>query len=262
MTRVTVRLDRNLENLVRPPRQGPLDISAPTGASVLEDLGFPHTEIRAFTADGRAVAPGFHPSEGSRIDATGVDSEPSDHPPTFLLDVHLGRLARLLRLLGFDAAWSRDASDAELAATSANEGRILVSRDRGLLKRREVRQGCLARSPSPREQIEQVVERYGLRRLLSPFTRCLVCNAQLEHAEPGDAGDAPRATGRCPGCGRRCWRGSPWDAMERLVEEIRRGNQTPAAVSDNARALPAGAHGGSGRINGRNPFIPLSRSAS
>jgi hypothetical protein len=226
MPRVTVRFDPSLEDLLRPPRRGPLDISAPTGASVLsviEDLGIPHTEIRELAVDGRPVMPGFRPAEGSRIDATGADPEPRAEPPGFLLDVHLGRLARLLRLLGFDAAYARDATDRELSAASSGEGRILLSRDRGLLKRREVRQGCLVRSQFPREQVEQVIARYGLRPLLSPFSRCLVCNASLERAVPGDADTPPRTAGGCPACGRRYWRGSHWKAMERLVEEIRRG---------------------------------------
>ncbi len=225
MPRVIVHLDPNLEDLLRPPRRGPLEVSAPTGASVLaliEDLGIPRTEIRGLTVDGRPVPPDFHPAGGSRIDVAGAASEPCIVPPGFILDVHLGRLARLLRLLGFDAAWSRDASDAELAAASSREGRILLSRDRGLLKRREVHRGCLVRSQSAREQVEQVVARYGLRGMLAPFSRCLVCNAPLAHEEPGEAEGTPRAAGHCPSCRRRYWRGSHWEAMGRLVDEIGR----------------------------------------
>jgi uncharacterized protein with PIN domain len=227
MPRVTVRLDPSLEELLRPPRRGPFCAAAPPGATllaVIEDLGIPRTEIGRVAVNDRPASPTDRPSEGDQITVEAVTGGHDTTPPRFLLDVHLGRLARLLRLLGFDAAWSRDAADAALAADSSREGRILLSRDRGLLKRREVRRGCLVRSQSPREQVDQVVARYGLRRLLSPFSRCLVCNASLERAAPGDEeGTAPQAAGRCPGCGRRYWRGSHWEAMERLVEEIRRG---------------------------------------
>jgi uncharacterized protein len=224
MPRVIVILDRNLEALLRPPRRGLLEVSVPTGASVLtliEDLGIPRTEIRGLAVDGRSVPPGFHPAEGSRIDASGVVTEPCFEPPRFILDVHLGRLARLLRLLGFDTTWSREATDAALAACSSREGRILLSRDRGLLKRRELRQGCLVRSQSSREQVTQIVARYALRGLLSPFSRCLVCNSPLEYQVHGESRGTPRAAGRCTGCGRRYWRGSHWEAMRIIVEEIR-----------------------------------------
>jgi uncharacterized protein with PIN domain len=224
MPRVTVRLDRSLEDLLRPPLRGRHSIAAPPGATLLavvEDLGIPRTEIGSMTVNGRPGSPADLPSEGDEVVVEAVPAESCSAPPRFLLDVHLGRLARLLRLLGFDATWRRDADDAGLAAESAREGCILLSRDRGLLKRREVPRGCLVRSQTAREQLEQVVARYGLRGMLAPFSRCLVCNAVLERVLQGGAG--PATGGRCPGCDRRYWRGSHWDAMESLVEEIRRG---------------------------------------
>jgi uncharacterized protein with PIN domain len=227
MPRVTVRLDPSLEDLLRPPRRGPRTVAVPPGATllaVLEDLGIPRTEIGPMIVNGRPGSPADKVSEGDEVAVEAVPAGSCPTPPRFLLDVHLGRLARLLRLVGFDAAWRGDADDAWLAATSAGEDRILLSRDRGLLKRREVPRGCLVRSQAPREQLEQVVARYGLRGTLAPFSRCLVCNAVLERAAQGEA---DRATaGRCPGCGRCYWRGSHWEAMERLVQEIRRGGTT------------------------------------
>jgi hypothetical protein len=145
-------------------------------------------------------------------------------PPRFILDVHLGRLARLLRLLGFDSAWSRDAGDAELAERSGGEDRILLSRDRGLLKRREVRRGCLVRSQDPRRQLDEVAERFGLRGLLAPFSRCLVCNAPLRRGDGLPAGPRGGPGGGCPSCGRRYWRGSHWYRLNAIVEEVRTGS--------------------------------------
>jgi uncharacterized protein with PIN domain len=229
MPRVTVHLDPSLEDLLRPPRRGPLVAAAPPGATLLavvEDLGIPGTEIGHLSVNGRPASPADLPSDGDDIAVEAVPGGHGPTPPRFLLDVHLGRLARLLRLLGFDAAWQRDADDAVLAGASAREDRILLSRDRGLLKRREVHRGCLVRSQTPRQQLEQVVERFGLRGVLAPFSRCLVCNTVLvRDAHPGDgagAGSGESPTGACPSCGRRYWRGSHWAAMERLVEEIRR----------------------------------------
>ena len=226
MPRVTVRLDPILEDLLRPPRRGPLEVSAPPGATlvaVLEDLDIPRTEIGLVTVNDRPGSPADLVSDDDEIAVSAVPAEPCAAPPRFVLDVHLGRLARLLRLLGFDTAWRREADDADLAAASTREDRILLSRDRGLLKRRGVRRGCLVRSQTPREQLGQVVARYGLRGLLAPFSRCLVCNAPLERAVSGLATSDRGTGGRCSGCGRRYWRGSHWEAMGRLVEEIRRG---------------------------------------
>jgi len=230
MPRVTVRLDRSLEDLLRPPRRGPCIVAAPPGATLLavvEDLGIPRTEIGPLTVNGRPGSAADLPTEGDEVAVEAVPAGSFPAPPRFLLDVHLGRLARLLRLLGFDAAWQRDADDAGLAARSAHEDRILLSRDRGLLKRREVPRGCLVRSQAPREQLEQVVTRHGLRGMLAPFSRCLVCNTVLEREgrtdDRGDSASERSPTGACPSCGRRYWRGSHWEAMERLVEEIRRG---------------------------------------
>ena len=149
-------------------------------------------------------------------------------PPRFVLEVHLGKLARLLRLLGFDTTWSRDAGDAHLAATAAREDRILLSRDRGLLKRREVEKGCLVRSQDPRLQLVEVAERYGLRDRLAPFSRCMACNAPLARVEVPPNRPDGSSRGRCTSCGRQYWRGSHWPALNAIVEDIRGGERRAA----------------------------------
>jgi hypothetical protein len=219
MPRVTVLLGDDLPTLLRPRRRPPLAVDAPPGASLLaivEDLGVPHTEIGELRVDGRAARPHERPVDGALVAVEPVRRSRVAGEPRFVLDGHLGRLARLLRLLGFDAAWRPDAPDAELAARASAEGRILLSRDRGLLRRRAVRCGCLVRSQAPREQLAQVVRRYGLAGTIAPFRRCPACNALLEVPVPA-AGMPPR--GRCPGCGRAYWRGSHWPALRRLAEE-------------------------------------------
>jgi uncharacterized protein with PIN domain len=228
MPRVSLRCHGDLDDLLPRGRRSPLAIAAPDGATagaIVEDLGIPHTEIGTLSANGHPVPLAWRPAEGDELAVypVGPPATRCGAPPRFLLDVHLGRLARLLRLLGFDAAWSRDAVDADLAAVAAREGRVLLSRDRGLLKRREVHRGCLVRSQEPRRQLVQIAERYGLKGCLAPFSRCLVCNAPLSLAADPSTGSSGGVTGGCPSCGRRYWRGSHWHRLNAVVEEIRCG---------------------------------------
>lgn len=226
MPRVSLWCDGALEDLLPRSRGNPLAVDAPEGATagaLIEDLGIPHTEVGSVSANGRPASLAYRLCDGDEIAAHAVREEPPRDaaPPRFVLDVHLGRLVRLLRLLGFDAAWSRDAADVDLAALAAREDRILLSRDRGLLKRREVRRGCLVRSQEPRRQLAQVADRYGLCACLVPFSRCLVCNSPLDPAGGSPAASARRPTGGCPSCGRRYWRGSHWQSLNAIVDELR-----------------------------------------
>lgn len=117
--------------------------------------------------------------------------------PRFVLDVHLGRLARILRLLGFDCIWRNDLTDEDLAAISVSEQRILLTRDRGLLKRAEVAHGYLVRESDRRRQTIEVLRRFDLFRTTSPFGRCLECNGTLEPVAKEDMEHRlPARTGR------------------------------------------------------------------
>jgi uncharacterized protein with PIN domain len=228
MPRVSVNVRDGLEELLPRRLRRPVVVTAAeraTAVAIIEDLGIPHTEIGALSVNGRPATLACQPADGDEMTVHPVGREAAHDaaPPRFVLDVHLGRLARLLRLLGFDTEWSRDAADAALAGIASREGRILLSRDRGLLKRRNVRRGCLVRSQDPRLQLDEVVERYGLRGHLAPFSRCLVCNTRLSRSRnlPGGTDGGP--AGGCPSCGRRYWRGSHWKALNAIVEEVRAG---------------------------------------
>lgn len=146
----------------------------------------------------------------------------------FALDVHLGKLASLLRLAGFDAVVLAD--DAEVAMAAAREGRVALTRDVSLLKRNIVRHGYWVRQTDPESQLVEVLERFDLVNRMEPFTRCVRCNALVV---PVDAGAVVerllpqtragfRQFHRCPGCDRIYWRGSHYDQLSRLLERVRK----------------------------------------
>ena len=143
----------------------------------------------------------------------------------FVLDVHLGRLARYLRLAGFDTLYDREAGDERLADVSRAEHRVLLTRDHGLLKRRAVTHGYCVRSTVPSRQLAEVVSRFDLRRLVRPFSRCTVCNGVLVSAPQSDvAVEVPERSRerfteflRCPTCRRVYWRGSHFPRLEQIL---------------------------------------------
>src|SRR5262249_40430210 len=144
-----------------------------TVKDVIEAAGIPHTEVDLVLVDGHPVTFGRRPDDGDRITAypvfetldIGRVTRVRPHPlrePRFVADVNLGGLAKLMRLMGLDVRCRWDADDAELAALSAAEHRILLTRDRGLLKRRNVTHGVYIRSDRPVEQIVELIRRLDL----------------------------------------------------------------------------------------------------
>jgi uncharacterized protein with PIN domain len=155
--------------------------------------------------------------------------------PRFVLDVHLGKLAAYLRMLGFDTAYRNCASDPQLVATSVEEHRILLTRDRGLLKHSALTHGYWLRQTDSRRQAAEVIERFDLRRALRPFTRCMACDTPLRPASKAEVRNRlPPRTAElynefqdCPGCGRVYWKGSHHRRMQQWIEELRNGPIAP-----------------------------------
>jgi uncharacterized protein with PIN domain len=211
-----------------------------TVKDVLEAMGIPHTEVDLILVNGSPQGFSYRPSVGDRIaaypmfEALDVASTARLRPlplrdPRFVVDVNLGRLARLLRVLGFDAWWSNDADDATLAEVSLDEQRILLTRDRGLLKRRAITHGLFVHSQHPEQQTLEVLRRLDLGQRLAPFTRCLRCNGELAAVSKDEVIDRlePLTSryydefSRCTGCGRIYWAGSHHAGLVGLVERVR-----------------------------------------
>ena len=239
---VTVRFAEPLRFFLSLRHRGGVATVRPDGTStlghVVSSLGPPLTEVGALMLDGRPVTPAYRPLPGDVVDVEPVrrpQPAPTD-PPRFVLDVHLGTLARRLRLLGADVAYRNDASDDELAAQASAESRILLTQDRGLLRRGAVRHGAFVRGSRPDDQLRDVLDRFAL--TPTPFSRCLTCNGRLEPVRKADVAEHLRPGtrrsyddfSRCRSCGQVFWRGAHAQRLEALVAG--HSARPPASGSD------------------------------
>ena len=241
--RATFRFYEELNDFLPPDRRKiAFDYAfngTPSVKDSIEAIGVPHPEVDLILVDGVSV--GFdHLLDGGervavypmfeRVDITPLTRlRPKPlREPRFVLDAHLGKLARYLRLLGFDTIYDRDCDDATLAAISREERRLLLTRDKGLLKRSEVTRGYWLRNIQPRLQIAEVVEAFDLHRLARVFSRCMICNHILETVAEASVRDALPAglrgrfeqVSRCPACSRLYWPGSHYDRLVDLVSNL------------------------------------------
>ena len=210
-----------------------------TVKDVIEAAGIPHTEVDLILVDGEPVDFAHRPASGDRLTVYPVFETLDISPiarlrpaplrePRFAVDVNLGRLARLLRLVGFDARFDPDLDDAALAAVAAGEHRILLTHDRGLLKRRQVTHGLYVRADRPFDQIVEVINRLDLARRVVPFTRCLRCGGILSAVCKADVIDRLEPLTRrhydefacCGSCGQLYWKGSHHSRLADLVDRI------------------------------------------
>jgi uncharacterized protein len=205
---------------------------------VVEALGVPHTEVGRIVVDGQEVD--FHhllrSGETVLILAHEVPVR-VDRPTTlrprpypghrFIVDVNVGRLAGYLRLLGFDTAYEHGWRDETISARAHSEKRVVLTRDRDLLKRSIVEHGRLIRAERPKEQLAEVLRIYGLEEPYALFSRCLRCNGALQPVPKEKILQRLEPKTRryfqrfhiCPQCERIYWRGSH---HQRMVEELQR----------------------------------------
>jgi len=192
-----------------------------------ESLGVPHPEIGQVQVNGQEGTLSTITQDGDRIDVHPV---PNGCPiePRFVLDNHLGRLTAYLRMLGFDCLYHNDYQDEELVETAQQEERILLSRDRRLLMRKAVTHGYCLRSLDSLEQLSEVIRRFDLTSRVTPFHRCLRCNHPLEPVAKEAVLDRLEPLTKlyfdefqiCPACGQIYWKGSHYEKMRHLIEEI------------------------------------------
>ena len=214
---------------LRVPVQGPR-----SAKDAVESVGIPHPEIGRVVVDGMPVPLDHILHGGERVEvhparpADRIDGEAPPAPDRFVCDVHLGRLARRLRLLGFDTWYRRAADDVELADVATAEDRTMLTRDRGLLMRRVVVHGYCPRSDDPDEQAVEVLRRFALSDRVRPLSRCPRCNGDVLPVEKAAVADRlPLRTrvehsdfSRCVGCGQIYWPGSHIDRISAIIDRL------------------------------------------
>lgn len=243
MYHITLRFYEELNDFLSPEkRRIDFIMEFPSRRSVkdlVESLGVPHTEIDVILANGESVDFTYIVSDNDRIsvypvfeslDVTHL-SRLRDVPlrdTRFVLDVHLGKLAKYLRMMGFDCDYSIDRNDDELARICTDEKRILLTRDRNLLKRGNITRALCIHSTVSEQQAAEVIARLDLAGSIRAFSRCMNCNGPVIELDPADIPfDAPEGVKkwcneyyRCGNCLRLYWKGSHADRMSERIERI------------------------------------------
>jgi uncharacterized protein with PIN domain/sulfur carrier protein ThiS len=201
---------------------------AATLKNAIEALGIPHTEVGGVVVNGEPATLQRIVRENDVIEVHPPGIEKVGSVPIFLADAHLGGLARFLRMLGFDTVHRNALDDAEIRRLASDENRIVLTRDRELLKCREIRRGCYVRALKPENQLQEVAERYGLGPLARPFTLCLHCNLVLEaidkravaHRVPENVLSVHQTFSYCRGCDHVYWPGSHYERMRAALTPL------------------------------------------
>ena len=204
----------------------------------IEALGVPHPEVDLMLVNGESVDFSYLVQDGDWISVyppfTTLDLTPLGclrsplQEIRFVVDTHLGKLATYLRLLGFDTLYRNDYQDRELAEISSQEGRILLTRDRGLLKRSIVTYGYCVRQDWAEKQLVEILQRFDLYSQIRPFQRCLRCNGLIQSVAKDkiDYRLLPKTRKYydefhiCEDCQQIYWQGSHYQQMHYFVEKV------------------------------------------
>jgi len=207
----------------------------------IEALGVPHTEVDLITVNGESVGfdyqlqPDDHAAVYPVFESLDITpqvrlrSEPLRRT-AFILDVHLGKLARILRLLGFDVLYRNDFDDDEIIRISLDEHRIILTRDRPMLFNKVITHAHWLHSTNAEKQATEVLRRFDLFDQVRLFCRCPVCNGRIQSVEKGDILDRLEPLTKeyydrffqCSDCGKIYWQGTHYDRILRRLERIRR----------------------------------------
>jgi hypothetical protein len=243
MVTATFRFYEELSDFLAPDRRK-REFTVPcaqaaTTKHMIEALGVPHTEVELILVNGESADFNRLLQDGDRVAVyprfEAMDVTPllrvREHPlreSRFVADAHLGGLAHMLRMLGFDTLYDNHYHDDEIVTTAEQEGRIVLTRDRELLKRRAVTHGCYVHAMKSEQQLREIVARLDLVRSARPFTLCLHCNAPLRPVDkasvldrlpPGVQAHYERFS-TCDRCGRVYWEGSHWRNMRTLLDGL------------------------------------------
>lgn len=211
----------------------------PSVKDAIEAIGIPHTEVDLIIANGESVGFDYHLRNEDHISVypvfEGIDISPivklREKPlrrSAFICDVHLGKCARYLRMLGFDTLYENDYDDPKIVAISVARNRILLTRDRKLLHAKVITHGYWIRSQKPKEQVKEVVKRFDLYNQMKPFIRCINCNGLIKKIKKDDVIEQlePKTKKyynefyQCETCGKVYWKGSHYIKMKQTIERF------------------------------------------
>lgn len=250
MTIATFRFYGELNSFLAPARRGgsvdAVCARAATTKHMIEALGVPHTEVELILVNGEPAGFDRLLQHGDRVAVypvfTALDigtlprvREAMPGTPRFVADVHLGGLARFLRMAGFDTLFENNYLDGDIEQVSMAGNRVVLTRDRELLKRRGVAHGCYVRALKPEQQFREIVGRLGLAGSIRPFTLCLKCNAPLRAVPkaavldrlPPSVREHHTEFSMCDLCQGVFWKGSHWQRMNAALAAA----AAPPAVS-------------------------------
>ncbi len=203
---------------------------------LIESVGVPHTEVDVILVNDKSVDFSYILKDGDRVSVYPL-GEPIDmnnikHLKTpflkfkFVVDVHLGKLAKYLRLLGLDTIYEKNLKQDELIRKALEEERILITRNRNLLKKKNISYAILINSTCPEKQVEELFDRYDLSKHCKPFSRCMDCNTALEPIAKDEVLDRipPKVKERCQdfvicwNCDKIFWKGTHFENMSEFIK--------------------------------------------
>lgn len=206
---------------------------------LIESMGIPHTEIDMILVNGKSVSFDCIINDKDDISVYPVfetfDITEVQHlrpkplrDPKFVCDVHLGKLAKNLRMLGIDSAYKNNYTLREIVIISINEIRVILTQDPGLLKRREVTHGYFVRNSAPIEQTKEIIKRFQLQNIINEFSRCIDCNSILVETKnekiinrlPEKVRDSNNLFYTCIVCNKIYWEGSHFKNMLEKIKSI------------------------------------------
>ena len=240
---VTVRFYAELNDFLHAERRfATFEVLLPSGVTVrdvLDGCGVPVPEVDLVLVNGEPEELNHPLGDGDRISVYPVFESFDIRGTTkvrvralrvtrFVLDVHLGKLASYLRMLGFDTLYRNDYTDSELVRVSVEDDRILLSKDRTLVATGNLTRVYVVKCTDPRDQLKEVVRRFDLVESITPFTRCMVCNGALEPVEkerivsrlPPRVAASFEEFRLCPDCSHVYWKGSHYRRMESFIQTI------------------------------------------
>jgi uncharacterized protein len=207
---------------------------------LIESLGIPHTEVDLILVNGKSVNFKYLINDEDDISIfpifESLDISDVQHlrpkplrKPKFVSDVHLGRLTRYLRMMGFDVSYENNFDDEEIVSISLKEKRAILTKDRGILKRSEVTHGYWVRSTKVDEQVKEILNRFNLQKEIEEFSRCLECNELLKPVEkeliinqlPQKVAKTQNEFYECPSCKKIYWKGTHYQRMFSFIQSIK-----------------------------------------